>query len=97
MIIKILGSWCAKCKLLQQTVETAADKLGIDYEIIKIDKMEDILQYDILSTPWLIINDKLILSGRVPEVKDMMNILTTQKLSQDFSDGSCCHGWCDCD
>jgi small redox-active disulfide protein 2 len=79
MIIKIIGTWCPKCKLLQQTTEDAANKLGLNYTIIKVDKMEDILQYDIMTTPWLLINDKVILTGKVPSLKDMINILTTQQ------------------
>jgi len=51
MIIKILGTGCPKCKLLQETVEDVSKELSLDCKIIKVDDMNDILQYDIMSMP----------------------------------------------
>ena len=94
MIIKILWTGCPKCKLLQKTVEDAVKKIWLNCEIIKVDQISDIMQYDVMSMPWLVIDEKVIFSGRIPEPEEMTNILTTKKLSQDFADWSCCHGSC---
>lgn len=104
MIIKILWTWCAKCKLLQKTVEDAVKKLELDCKIIKVDDMDDIMQYDILATPGLVIDEKVILAGKIPDEKEIVDILTHQKLSKDFSKWCCgkndaCCGWssnCSC-
>ncbi|MEI7918685.1 MAG: thioredoxin family protein [bacterium] len=50
------------CKLLQKTVEDAAKKLEIDYEIIKIEDMQEIAEYDVMAMPALVINDVLVLA-----------------------------------
>ena len=49
MIIKILGTGCPKCKLLQATVEEAVKTLNLDCKIIKVDDMQDIMEYDIMT------------------------------------------------
>lgn len=94
MIIKILWTGCPKCKLLQKTVEDAVKKIWLNCEIIKVDQIPDIMKYDVISMPWLVIDEKIIFSGWIPEPEEMINILTTKKLSQDFADGSCCHWSC---
>jgi len=84
MIIKILGTGCPKCKLLQKTVEDAVKKLGIDHKIIKVDDMEDIMKYDVMAMPALVIDEKVVLAGSIPEQKEIENILTHHKLAKDF-------------
>ncbi len=76
MIIKILGIGCSKCKLLEQTVRDAVIDLWIQAEIIKVDDMEDILHYDIISTPGLVINERIISTGRIPSKVEIKAILT---------------------
>jgi len=87
MIIKILGTWCPTCKLLQKTVEDAAKKLEIDCEIIKIEDMQEIAEYDVMAMPALVINDVLVLAWGVPDAEDMLAIL---QHFQDHKDGGCC-------
>ncbi len=62
MLIKILGTGCPKCKLLYTTVEEAAKKLEIDYDIVKIEDVEVIAEYNIMTLPALIIDDMLVLA-----------------------------------
>lgn len=90
MIIKILGTWCSSCKLLQKTVEEAVQKLELKCQIIKVDAMEDIMQYDVMAMPALVIDEKVIFSGKIPQPQEMVDILTHQKLSNDFVSGVCC-------
>lgn len=83
MIIKILGTGCPKCKLLQKSVEEAVEKMGLDCEIIKVDDMNDIMQYDVMAMPALVIDEKVVLAGKIPEVEEMTDILLHQKPSKD--------------
>lgn len=64
--IKILGSGCANCKKLEAVARDAATTSGLEAEFEKVTDMKAILAYDILSTPALVINDKVVASGRIP-------------------------------
>lgn len=64
--IKILGSGCAKCKKLEAVARDAATAAGLQADFEKITDMNAIMAYDILSTPALVINDKVVASGRIP-------------------------------
>ena len=66
MNIKVLGPGCARCQELEKTVRevVAAHKLNIQVEDIK--DMKQIMQYSIMSTPGLVINEKVVMSGKVP-------------------------------
>ena len=73
--IKILGSGCANCKRLEQIARKAAADLGMDAEFEKVTNMNDIMKYPILSTPGLVINEKLVSAGRVPGEAEIMSWL----------------------
>jgi small redox-active disulfide protein 2 len=64
--IKILGSGCANCKRLEALARQAAADLGLEAEFEKVTSHEDIIKYPILATPGLVINEKVVSSGRVP-------------------------------
>ncbi|MBN2556435.1 MAG: thioredoxin family protein [Anaerolineales bacterium] len=75
--IKILGSGCPNCKRLQQYAASAAERVreeqdGFDFEIGKITDPGQFLEYGLLSTPGLVINGKLVSSGRIPSEEEIM-------------------------
>ena len=66
LTIKILGSGCANCKRLEQIANKVVSEMGIEAEVIKVTEYPDIMAYSVLSTPGLVINEKVVSSGRIP-------------------------------
>jgi small redox-active disulfide protein 2 len=66
--IKVLGPGCANCKKLEQVAREALALLGVEAALIKVTDMQQIMAYDVLKTPGLVINEKLVSSGRIPAV-----------------------------
>lgn len=65
MIIKILGTGCPNCKKLEANTIEAMNQMGLNLPIVKVTHMEDIMSYDIMSTPGLVIDNKVISTGKV--------------------------------
>jgi small redox-active disulfide protein 2 len=66
LTIKILGSGCPNCKKVEAIARQAAEIMGMQAEFIKVTDYSQIVAYDILSTPGLVINEKVVCSGRIP-------------------------------
>jgi small redox-active disulfide protein 2 len=64
--IKILGSGCANCRKLESVAREAVASAGVDAQFVKVTDLDGIMAYDLLATPGLVIDDRLVSSGRIP-------------------------------
>lgn len=74
--IKILGTGCPKCKRTTALVEEVVQEVGVEVIIEKIEDIMDIMQYDIMSTPAVVIDEKVMIKGRVPSRSELTELLT---------------------
>jgi len=79
MEIKVLGTGCPNCKMLEKSVRGIVTELNIDATIEKVEDIVKIMSYGIMRTPGLVIDGKVVLSGRVPSVKELKEILEKNK------------------
>jgi len=79
MEIKILGPGCPKCKTLEKITREVVNEMGIDADITKEEDIVRIMKYGIMHTPGLVIDGKVVLSGRVPTSKEIKEILTNNQ------------------
>ncbi|MDX9845957.1 MAG: thioredoxin family protein [Tenuifilaceae bacterium] len=76
MEIKVLGPGCPKCKTLEQATRNAVSELGVDANISKVEDIVQIMNYGVMRTPALVIDEKVIFSGKVPSVSELKEIIT---------------------
>ena len=77
LTIKILGSGCANCKRLEQITRKVVEEMQLEAEIIKVTDYNDILKYNIISTPGLVVNENVVSSGRIPSPAEVTTFLTS--------------------
>jgi len=75
--IKILGTGCPNCNKLETETKKAVSNLGISAEVEKVTDLQEIMTFDILSTPGLVINGKVVSSGRIPSQDEIQSLLTS--------------------
>ena len=75
MEIKILGGGCAKCHRLAKLAQEAATELGIIAIFTEVKDMSEIMEYDIIGTPALVVNEEVKSSGRVPSKDEIKGFL----------------------
>jgi small redox-active disulfide protein 2 len=75
MVIKILGTGCAKCHQLEENTRKAVADLGIDATIEKVEDMKDIVKYGVMRTPALVVDEKIKVMGRVPSSEEIKKYL----------------------
>jgi small redox-active disulfide protein 2 len=66
LTIKVLGSGCANCKKLEAVTRQVVSQMGVEAEVVKVTEYPDIMAYNVMSTPGLVINEKVVSSGRIP-------------------------------
>jgi len=75
MNIKILGPGCPKCKTLEKVTRDAVAETGIEATVEKVEDIVKIMAYNVMHTPVLVINEKVVLSGQVPTLNQLKEIL----------------------
>ena len=75
--IRILGTGCPKCKRLEQTARRAAEQVGAEATFVKVTDINAIMSYPIASTPALVLNGKVMCSGRLPSTEEVAGWLQT--------------------
>jgi small redox-active disulfide protein 2 len=76
MSVKVLGSGCANCKTLEARTAEALGALGVSASIEKVTDYGEIASYGVMSTPGLVIDDVVVVSGRVPSVEELRDRLS---------------------
>ena len=79
MEIKVLGTGCPRCKALEQAVMNALAEMDISADVSKEEDIMKIIEYGVMHTPALVINGKVVFSGRVPASSEIKNILTSNR------------------
>lgn len=75
MDIKILGTGCASCKNLEKATREVVEELQLTANVVKEEDIMNIMTYGVMRTPGLVINEKVVLSGRVPSLKELKEII----------------------
>ncbi|AWW25193.1 thioredoxin family protein [Acetobacterium carbinolicum] len=75
MIIKVLGPGCKNCKKLEANTRAALKELEIEASIEKVESMEEIMAYGIMSTPALVVDEEVKFAGKIPSVKELKKYL----------------------
>jgi small redox-active disulfide protein 2 len=75
MEIKILGTGCTSCKNLEKNTHAAVDELGIAATVTKVENIMDIMKYNVMRTPALVVDEKVLVMGRVPNVDEIKKML----------------------
>lgn len=76
LTVKVLGSGCANCKRLEQIARQVVSEMALEAEIVKVTEYPEIMKYNIMSTPGLVINEKVVSSGRIPTPAEVTTWLT---------------------
>jgi small redox-active disulfide protein 2 len=80
LTIKILGSGCPNCKKVEAIARQAAETMGMQADVIKVTDYNQIMEYNILSTPGLVINEKMVCAGRIPSPAEVTTWLVNAEM-----------------
>ncbi len=73
--IQILGAGCAKCRMLEEATRKAADAIGLEYQVEKITDVMRFSDFGVMMTPAMAVNGEVKVSGRVPSVDELKQLL----------------------
>jgi small redox-active disulfide protein 2 len=75
--IKVLGSGCANCHKVEELAKQAIKQLAVEAKVEMVTDMQEIMRYGVMSTPGLVINEKVVSTGRVPALSQITTLITT--------------------
>jgi small redox-active disulfide protein 2 len=75
MIIKILGTGCAKCKKLEENARKAVEEAGVSAQIEKVTELDQIMDYGVMMTPALVIDEKVVSTGKLLAMSDIVKLI----------------------
>lgn len=84
-VIKILGTGCPSCVSTEKVVTEVVNELNIDAKIEKVTEIMDIMQYDVMSTPAVVVDGKVVLKGKVPSKDEVKAVVV-----DNFANNACC-------
>lgn len=92
-IVKVLGTGCSSCKRTEEILNAVIEQLNLDLKVEKVEDIQEIMKYNVMSTPAIVVDDIVVLKGGVPSLSDAKEILENASISSSCSgDGSCCGG-----
>ena len=74
--IQVLGTGCPKCKKLAESADAAAEEMGIDYELVKVTDINEIMGFGVMMTPALAVDGQVKVTGKVPSVDEIKSYLS---------------------
>lgn len=81
--LKVLGTGCKKCKTVQANAEKAIRELGLDVQVEKVTDMQEIMQFQVMSTPGLVVDGEVRSTGRVPSTEEIKQMLAGEAEGRD--------------
>jgi len=87
--IKILGTGCPNCKRAEAIVKTAINELNLDIKIEKVEDIQEIMKYNIMSTPAIALDEVVLIKGRVPSLAEVKDLLTSNTCCNTKNDDCC--------
>ena len=88
--VKILGTGCPKCITLFNIVDTVIKENRINASITKVEDIMEIMTYDVMTTPALVIDNKVLVKGRVPSKTEILELFQDKTNQSEVSSGGCC-------
>lgn len=70
-----MGTGCAKCKALDRVTRKAVEELQLDATVDKVEDIRKIMEYGVMRTPALVINEKVVLSGQLPKIAEVKELI----------------------
>jgi len=91
-VVKVLGTGCPKCKQTLAIINQVVVDNKLDVEVVKVEDIMEIMTYNVMSTPVVVINETVVIKGRVPSKDEIFELLKSENPDSDMGDesNSCC-------